>query len=1263
MTHEHLQLQKKIREVRSRLKWIAGAKGLATSLALSLLILSIAIYGADHWNYTDTAVNLARLFSVLGITGVFGWFFVRPLLRKIDDVRIARYIEERHPVLQDRLVSAVELGNREAFSSSPHPILPLLLRDALQRSQNIPVKSLFNPREPYLSSALALAMILFFVLLQMFGPNFFQYATLKLYANWFTPQAVSLYRIDVTPGNSEVRKGSDQLVTAQLIGFDSSDVQLFSRRGSSPNWEKSRMEPQKGSNSFGFLFLDIGEKVHYYAQSGNVRSPEFAISVTDVARVERINLTYNFPKYTGLPSRQEEDGGEISAVKETRVDIQAQTNIEAASARILLEDGTAIPMQKTGEKQFLGQIEVKKDSSYKIELTDTARHSAVGSHEYPITALEDQPPLISMLKPGRDKKVTQLEEVLAEVKANDDFGLSSLKFHFMVNGGQENVVDLFQREKGDAPKSISGTHTFFLEEFNLEPGDVISYYARASDARTTSTSDIYFLEVRPFGREYSQAQMTGGMGGGAGDVGSVLSARQKEILAATWRLVRDQKTFGKTEYSDNLKLVASQQQKLQQQTRTLSERIQRRALTSRDKEFQKLADNLLKAIEAMTPAHQMLSQEKPKEAITPEQTALQHLMRAEAYFRQIQVAFGNGGGGGNAVGAQELENLFELELDKLKNQYETQQQRNSRQASAEIDEALEKLKELAQRQQQLNERNRQRMRMSGSSQGGGGGSQSEQQMIQEETEKLARQLERLSRETQDEELLNSSQRLKQAAQEMRNNRNGSPAGGSQNRGLQALSRLNDARRMVENQQKGSLSDDLKRLQEEAEQLAQRQERIQEAINDLSRHASANRQSASPQTGSAEQLQQQFQKKRQIFQEKAELNKALGAMEQNLYGSARKAASQHKSTSQQLQSAGNSLRDNRVQDKVSLGGQLIARGMLDIARERERTVQGIIEDLKDRITSAEKGLENSAPSGSPEERLSKALGQTGDLLENLESLNRRLREKGSGRPDPNSPSGDRQARENGKPRDDGQASGREGQQSSADGKSPEASGQPSSQGQPGRNGRESKNLSNQHMNAQGQRGQQPGDASGENSGDSDRGDSSRQTQANANWGSPDRGKNSPRGDNRQNGFNDGERQTHGSYNRGNAAVNFGDYELAPPARLNPEQARQYEREYDLRLKEAQDIAKNLREHQDLAKQVQNMVERMKQMKSMKFLYDAQELERLQSNVIQGFRQLELDLSKNLQHLVARENLHLAKDEEVPEAYRKQVEEYYKALSKK
>src|SRR4030095_6943163 len=131
-------------------------------------------------------------------------------------------------------------------------------------------------------------------------------------------------------------------------------------------------------------------------------------------------------------------------------------------------------------------------------------------------------------------------------------------------------------------------------------------------------------------------------------------------------------------------------------------------------------------------------------------------------------------------------------------------------------------------------------------------------------------------------------------------------------------------------------------------------------------------------------------------------------------------------------------------------------------------------------------------------------------------------------------------------------------------------------------------------------------------------SSQNGQANANANGEARGS-SPRSGNPQGSARNGERQNYGENYRGEGAINFGDYTLEPPS-INPQQARQFEKEFDLRMKEDQELNKNLRDRQDLAKQVQDMLDRMKQMKS-KMLHDEQELERLQSSVIEGFRQLE------------------------------------------
>src|SRR6058998_1524127 len=152
----------------------------------------------------------------------------------------------------------------------------------------------------------------------------------------------------------------------------------------------------------------------------------------------------------------------------------------------------------------------------------------------------------------------------------------------------------------------------------------------------------------------------------------------------------------------------------------------------------KLAENDLKAV-------------KPDNALSPEQRALKLLQQAEEQY-ELQVSMQNGGGGGgggqNSM-AEDLADLFELELDKLANQYEMQQRAEQQQNDHQVDEMVEKLKELARRQQQEMERQR-RLAQAGQ-QSGCGGSSAGQRALADEAEKAARQLQQLTREQQRQE--------------------------------------------------------------------------------------------------------------------------------------------------------------------------------------------------------------------------------------------------------------------------------------------------------------------------------------------------------------------------------------------------------------------------------------------------------------------------------------------------------------------------------
>ena len=69
------------------------------------------------------------------------------------------------------------------------------------------------------------------------------------------------------------------------------------------------------------------------------------------------------------------------------------------------------------------------------------------SPQYTIDVLTDQPPTVSIAKPGRDTKASPIEEVFVEARAEDDFGVSDLELVYSVNGGAEKIDPPVRRQE------------------------------------------------------------------------------------------------------------------------------------------------------------------------------------------------------------------------------------------------------------------------------------------------------------------------------------------------------------------------------------------------------------------------------------------------------------------------------------------------------------------------------------------------------------------------------------------------------------------------------------------------------------------------------------------------------------------------------------------------------------------------------------------------------------------------------------------------
>jgi hypothetical protein len=311
----------------------------------------------------------------------------------------------------------------------------------------------------------------------------------------------------------------------------------------------------------------------------------------------------------------------------------------------------------------------------------------------------------------------------------------------------------------------------------------VTYYLTAADnsggERTAHvTSDIYFLEVIPTENTFRRAPQMGGMGGMAGQrqQSSSLVQNQKHIIAATWKLFKQRKKMAPDRFERDANVIATSQQEVLQRTRMSLRRLEERFSFS-DKSYDKAVIHLRKAVEHMESAAEHLFSRQLEKALDPEQAALRAILKAESESRttMIQIARNRGnsqGGGGGHRERLDLRELFEMEMGRMENRYELPRQAGVRQQKDRQEDTLEKLRELARRQERLNRRQRdaaiRKDRMSeADNRRRLEELRREQEDLIRQANALSKQISRSSRLTNGKQRGNRVQQLDQAMREMR----------------------------------------------------------------------------------------------------------------------------------------------------------------------------------------------------------------------------------------------------------------------------------------------------------------------------------------------------------------------------------------------------------------------------------------------------------------------------------------------------------------
>jgi hypothetical protein len=710
-----------------RLKKLVVARGAAAMAVAALAVSMLAVTAAIRAGFPDDFMISARIVLATCLGGLAYYFFV--LLRRRIDAEAAHDIEEKTPAFGGRVEAYVD--TRDAAN----PMRELLAEESLDiAAQYAPVKQV-TPREfhyAWSSAGVALAVLL---LVAIAGPGNYSYGIRDLWVGWAFPGLLPPQSIEVSPGDDGIRLGGTVRVQASMQGFDPADAFVHVSFGDS-EWQQVPMS--QAESGFEFTFFSVRQPLEYFVSANNVRSPTFQVHVVDLPNVENLSLTYRYPDWTGRDPEIHDPGGDIRAIAATEIELRLTTDRPMTPGSVILDD-EAVTLDVDGTTATT-TFAVNEDGQYFVAATVGGERIRL-TDDYFITILDDQAPEIAFARPGRDWSASRIEEVTTRITAEDDYRIDGLELRYSVNGGDWESIEL------DADlDAIEVDHVFFLESLSesgeepLVPGDLISYYAVAEDRENSARTDMFFIDVQPFDRRYSQSQQAGG--GQQGGPQNEVSQRQREIIISTWNLIReqsDQRRGDDAFVSDNAALLSRLQQTLKGQVETLAERAEARQLTASDEEIAEFVEHLYKAAEAMTPAAELLDKIDLEEALLPEQEALQHLLAAEAVFTDINVSMQANNGGGQA--GRDLSEMFELEMDLEKNQYETGDNATPNPPEQQMEEAANELEELARRQEQL-ARNQNRSQTPTPEQ------RWQQEMLRRDVEELQRQLEEQSRQQQ-----------------------------------------------------------------------------------------------------------------------------------------------------------------------------------------------------------------------------------------------------------------------------------------------------------------------------------------------------------------------------------------------------------------------------------------------------------------------------------------------------------------------------------
>jgi len=985
-------LNARLRPILRRLRWRRLAFGLAACwgavLLLALALLAVQrLAGSVPWWARPLLAALAAAGAV--------WTLWRLWRTRPGYPQLALWIERRDPQLKGELLTAVQ--QQESAPGGLNFLQQRVVLAALQASHRGRWRRLIPGWQVLVSHAGQLAVLaaLIAVASGLRSPKARPLRTL-----FFAPAS----GLEITPGDVELEKGSSLVVLARFGTEVPKEVEMVVSASGAPE-RRVPLVRSLADPVYGTSLPDVSSDLRYRVVYDGRESREFRVKVFEFPRLERSDADLAFPDYTALPPKRVEDTRRVSAVEGTRLDLTLQLNKPVATASLVERTNAAGRLTlEVGTNRAVALLRgwaLTNSVRYDLVLVDAEGRTNKMPASFWLEALPNRVPELKLPLPRGDQRPSALEEIAFSGTVWDDFGMPRFGLAFNLGSGEPIEVTLGTQVPGKDKRAFD--HLLRLEEMGVAPGDLVSWHLWAEDigpdgqVRRTE-SDLHFGEVRPFDEIFREGEAMEGDASGEqqSTPATRLAELQKQILNATWKLQRQ--PGARPAYVPDAMVVHDSQAHALEQAESEAADAVDSGRTGDWKAVVKAMEEARARLSEATNAPALLSR-----AVGPEQAAYQALLRMQAREITVSRARNRGQGGGESGNQRQLD---QLDLKQSEDRYETARQAQSGQ-SAERREQLQilnRLQELARRQEDLNERLKEL-----------------QTALQEadteaEREEVRRQLKRLQEEQREmladvdelrqrmdrpenqSRMADERRRLDETRDEVQRASEAAEQGATGQAvasGTRAQRQLESLRDDLRKESASQFAEEARQLRQDARELARRQEDIARRLDSVREPARRTLSESPERSEVAEQLTQQRTLATNLVDRATQLAQQAENSEPLLSQKLEEALRQYqqddagvvKQWQQELAERGQLTRSlyERLQETTGEGGQtlemaadLLRQGNLAQADRVEERARGGIEQFQ-------RGIEGAAQSvlGDDTEALRRAAGELDSLTSALE----------------------------------------------------------------------------------------------------------------------------------------------------------------------------------------------------------------------------------------------------------------------------------------